>query len=124
MSPIKPENKARYPQNWKTEIVPAVRARSGNQYECRGECGSYPCTTMWMPRCPEIHGKRALYASGAIVLTTAHLDHQPEHNDLANLRHFCQRCHLNYDRKHHAESRRRTGEQRTGQQNLLSEAAR
>lgn len=39
-----------------------------------------------------------------IVLTTGHLDHEPEHCDLANLRHWCQRCHLFYDRRHHSES--------------------
>ena len=27
--PIKPENKARYPENWSTEIVPRIRKRSG-----------------------------------------------------------------------------------------------
>ena len=29
-----------------------------------------------------------------IVLTVAHLDHAPEHNDPTNLRALCQRCHL------------------------------
>lgn len=36
--------------------------------------------------------------TGAIVvLTVMHLDHQPEHNDPANLLHGCQRCHNAYD---------------------------
>ena len=43
-----------------------------------------------------------------IVLTVAHLDHQPENCDPANLRAWCQRCHLHYDRDHHAETRYRT----------------
>jgi hypothetical protein len=33
-----------------------------------------------------------------IVLTIAHLDHNPAHNDMQNLGALCQRCHLNYDR--------------------------
>jgi hypothetical protein len=39
-----------------------------------------------------------------IVLTTGHLDHTPENCDLSNLRHWCQRCHLHYDRGHHNET--------------------
>lgn len=37
--PIKPENAARYPKNWKKEIVPRIRLRSGDVCECHGECG-------------------------------------------------------------------------------------
>lgn len=39
-----------------------------------------------------------------VVLTTGHLDHTPENCDLENLKHWCQRCHLTYDAKHHAQS--------------------
>lgn len=39
-----------------------------------------------------------------IVCTVAHLDHVPENCDEANLRFLCQRCHLHYDRQHHAET--------------------
>lgn len=39
-----------------------------------------------------------------IVLTVAHLDHQPENNDRTNLRALCQRCHLTYDAAHHARN--------------------
>ncbi|MFD1143017.1 hypothetical protein ACFQ4C_17960 [Larkinella insperata] len=34
-----------------------------------------------------------------IVLTVAHLDHDPKNNDLVNLKALCQRCHLAHDRK-------------------------
>ncbi len=40
-----------------------------------------------------------------IVLTTAHLDHDPENNADENLRLLCQWCHLNYDGPHHKYSR-------------------
>lgn len=43
-----------------------------------------------------------------IVLTVAHLDHQPENCDPQNLKAWCQRCHLHYDRDHHAETAYRT----------------
>lgn len=32
-----------------------------------------------------------------IVLTVAHLDHNPENHDPANLKALCQKCHLAYD---------------------------
>lgn len=52
-----------------------------------------------------------------VCLTTAHLDHTPENCDgiqygeaappveQSNLRAWCQRCHLNYDAQHHAQTR-------------------
>ena len=43
-----------------------------------------------------------------VVLTTAHLDHDTTRNDLSNLRHLCQRCHLTLDAGHHAQNARRT----------------
>lgn len=39
--PIRPENAARYPKDWKTVVVPRIRARSGNQCECTGQCGRH-----------------------------------------------------------------------------------
>jgi hypothetical protein len=38
-----------------------------------------------------------------IVLTTAHLDHDTTHNDMSNLRSWCQKHHLQYDGPHHAK---------------------
>ena len=43
-----------------------------------------------------------------VVLTVAHLDHTPENCEPANLRAMCQRCHLTYDAKHHAQTSYRT----------------
>jgi hypothetical protein len=45
-----------------------------------------------------------------IVLTTAHLDHDPTNCDLENLRHWCQLHHLRYDGQHHADTARKTRE--------------
>ena len=39
-----------------------------------------------------------------VVLTIAHLDHQPENNDPGNLRALCQRCHLAWDKEHHQKT--------------------
>jgi len=40
-----------------------------------------------------------------VVLTLAHLDHNPKHNTDGNLKLLCQFCHLNYDKLHHQETR-------------------
>src|SRR3990167_7879754 len=72
---IKPENKGRYPKNWK-DISLAIRARSGGRCECHGECGLHR-TTGGPRRCVERNGEPAKWAKGKVVLTVAHLNHQP-----------------------------------------------
>lgn len=52
-------------------------------------------------RPPFVFGARRIIA---IVLTVAHLDHTPENCDPANLRAWCQQCHLRYDARHHARN--------------------
>lgn len=91
--PIRPENRARYPKDWKA-IVEQVRARSGNA------CEGSPA----FPDCRAANGEPHPVTESRVVLTTGHLDHTPETRDLSKLRHWCQRCHLVYDREHHAET--------------------
>lgn len=43
-----------------------------------------------------------------VVLTTAHLDHNPANGADANLAAWCQRCHLAWDLQHHLANRRLT----------------
>lgn len=43
-----------------------------------------------------------------IVLTVAHLDHDPTNNSLDNLRALCQRCHNRHDAPHRAANRAKT----------------
>jgi len=98
--PIKPENRNRYPVNWKG-ISSRIRFdRAGSQCECEGECGLHHDR-----RCEERHGQPAKRANGKSVLTVAHLDHVPENCSDDNLRALCQRCHLRYDVDHHRKSR-------------------
>lgn len=88
--PIKPENRALYPPNWK-EISKHIRfERAGNRCEVC-DCENY------QPH--PITGSR-------VVLTVAHLDHDPTNNDETNLKAMCQRCHNRYDAKHRKQTRK------------------
>lgn len=109
--PIRPENRALYPKNWKSEIVPMIRARSGNRCECTGQCGvRHPDFVMvdagagtihWPERCARLNGMPIDEIEGpAIVLTVAHLNHDPTDNRPGNLLHMCQGCHNRYDLPH------------------------
>lgn len=122
--PIRKENVARYPANWKSEIVPRIHARSHGRCECTGQCGQRHGHLA--DRCTRIDGEIGYrdeegawvrlakseadvdmrvevadlvdgYNVVKIVLTVMHLDHTPENCDPANLLHACQGCHNRYD---------------------------
>ena len=97
--PIKPENRALYPPNW-NEIRQEILARAGHR--CEGSPGFYP-------KCRVANGSAHPVTGSKVVLTIAHLDHDPRNNgeqgDRPNLKAMCQRCHLTYDAGHHARSR-------------------
>lgn len=122
--PIRPENRHRYPKDWRA-IRAAILERAGNACEgspdypdCRIPNGAvgYREDGRWIQLGESID--QAGFAVDAavddghrvtrIVLTIGHLDHIPEHCDQDNLRAWCQRCHLHYDRHHHAQTRERT----------------
>jgi len=127
--PIRPENRALYPVDWPA-ISQAIRQRAGRHCE---RCGipdralggrkngiwyrASPTgeTTLGLdwPRpgdwawCHRV-GLHEYLRIVRIVLTVAHLDHDPTNCDEANLQALCQRCHLNYDARHHHETALRT----------------
>ena len=98
MSPIRPDQRALYPSDWRA-ISERIKARAGNRCECAGECGLHR-TTPGPRRCTEVHGDPAHFARGTVVLTVAHLNHDPTDNRPENLRAMCQRCHNRYDKPH------------------------
>jgi hypothetical protein len=101
VSPIRPENRARYPADWQA-VRERIGRRSGWRCECEGECGR----GTHEGRCPNTHRGKAYGTGSLVIMTVAHLDHTPENCCDDNLRHMCQGCHLHYDREHHAETRR------------------
>jgi hypothetical protein len=117
--PIKPENRARYPDNWQ-EIREQILERAGNCCEqCRAPNHTVIKRGFWtdegtyqmpdgMVRNEENGGLVRLVCTTEyygyavkIVLTVAHLDHVPEHCDHSNLKALCQLHHLRYDAEHH-----------------------
>lgn len=97
--PIRPENRARYPKNWKSEIVPAVRKRSRNRCECTGQCGL--THTGKGGRCTARNGKPHPTTKSKVVLTVAHMHGtELESQDITCMFHGCQQCHNRYDAPH------------------------
>jgi len=92
--PIKPENRKRYPKNWKSEIRPEVLERAGHC--CEG--------SPKYPDCRVANYENHPVTDSKVVLTIAHLDHDPTNNgqlgDRPNLKAWCQKCHNTYDAPH------------------------
>lgn len=109
--PIRSENKARYPRNWK-QIRGDILDRAG--HACEGSPA--------FPECRAINYEPHPQTGSKVVLTIAHLDHTPENNDPSNLRAWCQRCHLVYDAPHHAANAAITRHEKRGQPDLLGRA--
>lgn len=107
MSPIRPENRDRYPTDW-ADISRRIRVeRAKGRCECDGRCGRPAHHLDLDSRCMNRNGGRAFGTGSIVVLTVAHLDHTPENCTDDNLLAMCQGCHLHYDREHHAETRAR-----------------
>ncbi len=116
-----PIDYSRYPDNWKTEIVPRILERANNKCEfCDIENKSivtsipmkvsdgyrYKIKRFWITDQGDITRMTPFSLGGDIkeimvVLTIAHLDHDEENHDVEDgrLAALCQYCHLNYDAK-------------------------
>ena len=104
--PIRPEKRALYPKDWK-EISRRIRFdRAEGRCECDGRCGEDHGG-----RCTALHGEPHPVTESIVVLTTMHLDHDPENSDDdGNLMAGCQKCHNRYDapmRRQGIQERRR-----------------
>jgi rRNA pseudouridine-1189 N-methylase Emg1 (Nep1/Mra1 family) len=120
-----PIDYSKYPPNWKTEIVPRIRKRSGGVCE---KCGNmkngdivysislyvktiengyprYKKKRFWFKEHGDALRANNYFESNIkkvrVVLTVAHLNHDEENHDVKDedLMDMCQWCHLNYDAK-------------------------
>lgn len=113
--PIRAENLGRYPKDW-PQISLRVREQAGHKCEhCgvrngawgyREEGRFHDVGHEGFPR-----GYRPPFDWGGrriirIILTVAHLDHQPENCERSNLRALCQQCHNRLDAKMRASGLR------------------
>lgn len=115
--PIKPENRKLYPKTWK-QISSWIRfQRAEGRCECRGECGMVHNVAHHGGRCTRIHGHRPAdeISYTVVVLTVAHLDHDPENPHPMNLKAMCQRCHLALDKEQHQKNAAETRRKKKGQ---------
>ena len=107
--PIRLSERARYPADWRA-ISLAVREAA--EWTCQGAPGIYD-------DCRSVHGHPHPVTGSRVVLTVAHLNHQPEDCSPGNLRALCQRCHLAYDAGHHQATARASRRARLAVGDLL-----
>lgn len=129
-------DRSKYSDDWEQISSAIRRGRAGNRCECCGDCGVDHVIEMddliadlnaigesqfeifgdelIEPefRCWAINGREHPITGSRVVLTVAHLDHDPSNNDPANLRAFCQRCHNRYDAEFREINRQLTRRQR------------
>ena len=101
--PIRPENRHKYPADWK------LRSRFVRFYRAKNRCE-------WCgAKNHELHP-----ATGSkVVLTCAHVhDDRPEASSLLNLAALCQLCHNGHDAVSRQRRRRERLERESGQQSL------
>jgi len=100
--PIK--DKSAYPPNWKTVSQDIKRAQG-----------------MRCAWCPADQGCPHPITGSMVVLTTAHIDHDPSNNARENLAALCQKCHLAHDLKQHMQSRAKTRREKKRNKELFQE---
>ena len=98
--PITIENQKKYPggsirsQCWQ-DIRAWVRLRSGDK------CEGSPA----FPDCRAVNGQPHPETHSVVVLTVAHVNHDPAKNGPNDVRHWCQRCHNTHDAPFRAKNR-------------------
>ena len=98
---IMPFDKKQYPIHW-SAIAFDVKQRAG--WKCQ-KCGK---------QCRKPGEKFDTHKN---TLTVAHLNHQPMDIRPDNLMAMCAPCHLRYDAKHHAETRKKKTEAKNDNNN-------
>jgi hypothetical protein len=91
--PIRPENRHFYAAPEFVALRETLRRRSRNRCE----------------RCGADNGARGFFRLRVrgVILTVAHLDHDPRHRDPKRCAYLCQCCHLAHDARNNYARRRR-----------------
>lgn len=132
--PIRPENKALYPKDWK-QIRARIQERAGDKCELCGvknhawgyrdkdgvfsDISNYGSLQLVengvvvkiSAEVNRINQARLVSNLGykiiRIICTVMHLNHDPRDNRDENLKFGCQKCHNNYDKDFRAENRKK-----------------
>lgn len=138
--PIAPENRARYPKDWKAISLRIRNERAGNRCECIGECGTdhaaetkehdlMPWPNDWPEahldplRCWAIGGIEHPITDSRVILTVAHLPgREIEQCGDDDLKAMCQRCHLRMDHAQHKQNSAKTRHRRRALGDLFERA--
>jgi len=133
--PIRASERHRYPPDWPA-IVQRIRARAGDRCEflrADGTRCNAPNHELIFRRRANLEdwrwphggdcGERDASCYGVtVVLTVAHLNHQPEDCREENLRAGCQLHHLRHDKAHHRMNAARTRRSKKNNGELFAEA--
>jgi len=106
--PIRPEMRDQYPDDWE-EISWKVRSEAG--WRCEG--------SPEYPDCRATNRRPHPETGSVVVLTVAHLDHDPRNCERENLRAWCQRCHLIYDGHQHKQMQIKKRHERADTQEMF-----
>jgi len=109
---------SKYPPDWKTEIRPRILARAGqlivdNKIEQQAKCENCGVPNREIGTRKESgEWVKSHHGYSQIVLTIAHLDHDPENWEIQDdrLAALCQYCHLRYDAAEKARKRKAKAE--------------
>lgn len=139
--PIRPENRSRYPADWKlrSRFVRFVRARGRcewcgvEQYSIVERGGGKQVIGAHESHAEARQALADLYASrygvdgdapcpwSIVALTTAHIfDDRPEASSLLNLAALCQRCHNRHDAQSRRQGIKERRETASGQGRLIA----
>ena len=123
--PIRPEKMKLYPggstrsKEW-LAIREAILLRAGGRCEGLLTYNADFAGTR-EKRCSAWNHKRHPRTGSKVVLTIAHLDHDPGNSDPANLRALCQQCHNRYDAEHRLANARARRRRESGQGDLFAD---
>ena len=121
--PIKAENRSKYPKEWPLISRLIRKYRAGDRCECTVECDTRHDLdpSQWdveddswrIPlRCSATNGEPHPITGSKVVLTVAHLDHNPANNRESNLKAMCQRCHNRLNSPHRRRNAAKTRRKR------------